>query len=162
MLSQIPPDWELAKKHGKATLAYHSSKCLDLYDTERDDFCHCCKRHVPSKGEFYPLNDNLILGGLGEGFPIVFQLMKYLNYILFGQLIFYFVPAIALITSAVNKYKEDAGDLDTLGLYSFGALVIYTDPDNLLLFDDRHSYIIGYCFGITAGLIISFFCIKLL
>ena len=160
MLYQSPPDWELAKKHGKASLAYQSSKCLDIYDTERDDFCHCCKRHIPSKDELYSLNDNLILGELGEGFPIVFQLMKYLNYILLGQMIFYFVPAIVLITSAVNKYGEDTSDLDTLGLYSFGALVIYTDPDNLLLFDDRHYYIIGYCFGITAGLIISFFCIK--
>ena len=43
MLSKIPPDWDLAEKHGLANLAYDPSKCTDPYDMDSDKFCHCCQ-----------------------------------------------------------------------------------------------------------------------
>ena len=42
MLNKIPPIWEDAEKHGKANLAYDPSKCEDIYDPDKENFCHCC------------------------------------------------------------------------------------------------------------------------
>ena len=69
------------------------------------------------------------MGELGEGFPILFQLMKYINMLLFTMIIFFFIPAIALIAAAVNHYGADkTKDEDPLALYSFGAFLKYMDP----------------------------------
>ena len=72
ILNRIPPIWEDAEKYGKANLAYDPSKCTLNYSPDSEKFCHACHLYVPEEDDFYSLWDNLILGELGEGFPITF------------------------------------------------------------------------------------------
>ena len=163
MLNKIPPDWDLAERHGLATLAYDPSKCTDPYDMNSDQFCHCCQHQVPGEDDFYPLDDNLILGELGDGFPILFQLMKYLNWMLFFMIIFFFIPAIALIAAAVNHFgTENTNAEEKIALYSFGAFLKYMEPDNLVEFKPREGYIIGYCIGLAVGILVTFIFIQII
>ena len=96
-LNQIPPDWDLAEKHGKANLAYDLSQCSEPYNANSDNFCHCCQKQIPDQSMFYPLGDNYILGELGEGYPVLFQLMKYLNWLLLLMMLTFFIPVIIVI-----------------------------------------------------------------
>ena len=82
---------------------------------------------------------------------------------LFAMFIFFFIPAIALISAAVNKYPDDktSGE-DKLALYSFGALLKYMDPDNLVQFEARQDYIIGYCVGLAIGVFVIFIFIQII
>lgn len=163
MLAKIPPDWDLAEKYGLANLAYDPSKCTDPYDMKSDKFCHFSQRQIPGEEDFYPLDDNYVLGELGEGFPILFQLMKYLNWMLFAMLIFFFIPAIALIAAAVSHFGAKKTDSeDKLALYSFGALLKYMDPENLVQFEERESYIIGYCVGLALGIFVVFVFVQII
>lgn len=88
--------------------------------------------------------------------------MKYLNWMLFTLIIFFFIPAIALIASAVNKYGDKAKGEEPLSLYSFGALLKYMDTDNLVTFDSREDYIIGYCVGLAFGICVTFIFIQII
>lgn len=106
LLNKIPPDWDVAENYGKANLAYDPSKCTDAYDMNSDKFCHCSQRQIPTEDDFYPLWNNFVLGELGEGFPILFQLMKYINWLLFLLMFIFFIPAIAMISSALSKYGD--------------------------------------------------------
>jgi len=45
---------------------------------------------------------------------------------------------------------------EKLSLYSFGALLKYMDPENLVVFEEREDYIIGYCVVLFVGVIITF------
>ena len=137
MLSKIPPDWDLAEKHGRANLAYDPTKCTDAYDMNSDKFCHCCQRQIPTDNDFYPLDDNFNLGELGEGFPVLFQLMKYLNLLLLFLFVVFFIPTIYLISSAVNKYGDKTVNEENLTLFSFGAFLKYMEPSNLHVFSER-------------------------
>jgi len=127
-----------------------------------DKFCHCCQHQIPTDEEFYPLDDNFILGELGEGFPILFQLMYYMNWLLFVLIIFFFIPAIALITMAVKKYGDKVTTEEPLSLYSFGAMLKFMDPDNLVVFGERQDYIIGYCVGLAFGICVTFIFIQVI
>lgn len=46
------------------------------------------------------------LGELGEGFPILFRLMYYINCLLFLILVFFFLPAMYTIDKAIVKYGD--------------------------------------------------------
>ena len=72
LLNHIPPDWEVAERYGRATLAADPSKLTEAYDPNSDKFCHCSQHQIPTDDDLFPLNDNMILGDLGEGFPILF------------------------------------------------------------------------------------------
>lgn len=156
ILNKIPPDWDAAEKYGLANLAYDPSKCTDLYNKESDKFCHCSQQQIPTDEDFYPLCDNFILGELGEGFPILFQLMWYINCLLFLLIFIFFFPTIGLISSAVSKFGDKTAVEEKLSLYSFGALLKYMDPENLVVFKERQDYIIGYCVCLFFGVLITF------
>jgi hypothetical protein len=40
-LSQMPPNWELAEKHGRANLCIHSSETVVNFD-DPSSYCQCC------------------------------------------------------------------------------------------------------------------------
>lgn len=128
------------------------------------NFCHCCQRQIPNMDEdLYSLWNNLDLGELGEGFPILFQLMKYINWTLLLMIIFYFIPAIALISASVNHYgKDKTKNFEPLTLYSFGAFLKFMNPNNLVQFDDRENYIIGYCVGLALGIVVTFIIVQII
>jgi len=102
------------------------------------------------------------LGELGEGFPILFQLMKYINWLLFLLMFIFFIPTIGLIGSAVAKFGNKADKEEKLSLYSFGALLKYMDPNNLVVFKERQDYIIGYCVCLFFGVLITFIFIQVI
>lgn len=106
--------------------------------------------------------DNLVLGELGEGFPILFQLMKYLNWMIFILMFIFFIPTISLIGSALNKYGDKTTIEEKLSLYSFGALLKYMDPQNLVVFQERQDYIIGYCLVLAVSVVITFLAIQII
>jgi hypothetical protein len=155
MLAKIPPDWVIAENHGRANLACDPSKLNEVYDMNSDKFCHCCQHQIPGEEDFYPLDDNMVLGELGEGFPILFQLMKYINIVLFFAFLFFFVPAIVLIRKAIGKYGDKTAGEEPLSLHSFGAFLKYMDPGTLVIYSERSDYIIYYCMGMAAGIIVT-------
>jgi len=70
--NKSPPDFDLAKKHGKAKKVY---KPIEKEDEIREA-CPCCQ--LPLKGEQIPLSANLSeLYHLGSGYPLYFQFIKY-------------------------------------------------------------------------------------
>lgn len=102
------------------------------------------------------------MGELGEGFPILFQLMKYINWMLFLLMFIYFIPCIGMIASAVNRYGDKANKEEPLSMYSFGAMLKFMDPDNLVVFDEREHFIIGYCCVLAFGILVTFFFVQVI
>ena len=51
---------------------------------------------------------------------------------------------------------------EKLSLYSFGALLKYMDPENLVVFEEREDYIIGYCVVLFVGVLITFIFIQVI
>lgn len=82
-LTERPPDWEKAEMHGKATKIYDRANVVFEKFTKTGDRCSCCNRYIPEDSDKYALCDTDSLRSLGEGFPIFFELMKYIIYLLF-------------------------------------------------------------------------------
>jgi hypothetical protein len=70
----------------------------------------------------------MVLGDLGEGFPITFQLMKYINYLMLFLTLIFTIPAIGLVAKSVIDYGERVNGDEPLSMYSFGGLLKCTDP----------------------------------
>jgi hypothetical protein len=81
--------------------------------------------------------------------------MKYLNFLLGLLFIIFFIPTIYLITKAVDKYGDKTKTAENLTLYSFGAFLKYMDPNNLVVFEERQDYILGYCFVLFFGIMVT-------
>ena len=123
-LSQMPPDWELAKAHGKANLVVNSSETeIDFENPET--FCRCCQLPIPNDENLYPLCvDNTDLGDLGPGFPLFFIFMKYLAFYLFILTIIFFLPMAYLIYSSMSELTSNLAPYDSeFALFSLGALI---------------------------------------
>lgn len=106
-MNTIPPNWELAEEHGMANLAIDASKTNKPYSD--DTHCLCCQKEIPTEDHFYSLfgsGSNTQLGELGEGFPILFQLMKYLTYLLLFFTVIFFIPVSFMIGKMINANKE--------------------------------------------------------
>ena len=71
-LNKIPPNWDDAEKHGKSSLVFDLTKSNEVYSPDAENFCHCCQSQIPTDEDLFPLDDNMCLGDLGEGFPILF------------------------------------------------------------------------------------------
>ena len=161
-MNQIPPNWELAVKHGKANLAVDASKTtLPYSDTTH---CVCCQRQYPTEDDFYPLfgsGANTRLGELGEGFPILFQLMKYLTYLMVFFTIFFFIPVtlmIAKIMNANDKMKDKIKQQSPLTVFSFGSFLKFSNPQGkeLVNVDDRKELIQGYLVVVMLSIFVMF------
>ena len=82
--------------------------------------------------------------------------MKYINCLLVLLMLVFFIPAIGLIAGALSKYGDKTKTEEPLSLYSFGALLKYMDPDNLVVFEERQDFIIGYCVCLAFGIVVTF------
>lgn len=72
--AQVPPDWDAAEKHGRASGAYRMvATKLDLSD--ENSFCLCCQQPLPSEEQkFGCCTSNIEFGDLGAtGFPLFFE-----------------------------------------------------------------------------------------
>ena len=69
---QIPPDWDKAKKYGKANMCVNNASTkLDLNDPST--FCPYSKLPYADDEDLYSITvDNDKLGEIGEGFPVLF------------------------------------------------------------------------------------------
>lgn len=146
-LMQIPPDWEMAEKHGRANLCVNSAlTTLDLHNP--DSFCPCCQMPYPSEGDeqfFSILDDNEKLGDLGEGFPVFFYLIKYMTWLMFILSIIYFCPTIYFMLQAYERVKSKMTAQDEpLSMFSLGVFVKYskdTKSTELSVFQKQEEFI---------------------
>jgi len=99
-LNQIPPNWEKAEAHAKANLVIDDTKTtLNLNDKE--SYCVCCQMPYPKDEDFFPLCcDNLVLGALGSGYPLFFELIKYVGYLMIILSVVYFGPCAYMMYDA--------------------------------------------------------------
>ena len=91
-LQQIPPDWEAARKHGRANLVVDSSK-TKIDPSKPETFCKCCQLPYPEDEDYFPFFVPVTeLGVLGPGYPLFFLFMKYIIFYLMFITIIYFCP----------------------------------------------------------------------
>lgn len=136
---------------------------MDPYDPDSDAFCHCSQRHIPTDDDFYDLWDNMVLGDLGEGFPLLFQLMKYINWLLFWLCIIYFIPTASIINNTINKLGDNVKNDEKLSMFSFGAMLKCVEPERIVDFPERSDFINNYCvvmFIAVAATMIMITCIR--
>lgn len=103
--TNIPPDFSLATLHA-VLLRQKARRVLRLKDKFQEDgetladFCPCC--HYPHEGQQFPLLcEPKDLAELGEGFPLYFDLAKWLHVLLLATL------AIAGAYSLYCNYTEN-------------------------------------------------------
>ena len=106
-LSQIPPDWDAAEAHANANrVVDRSTVKLDV--NNKDSFCKCCQMTFPTEDNLYSIcADNIDLGELGPGFPLFFEFVKYLCYLMLVLTIVYFLPCAYLIYEAWKNIKNE-------------------------------------------------------
>ncbi len=74
--SKIPPNFELAQKHGQAKRVYQKQK-----ENAHDEICPCC--HLPNQGKPIPLCGELSkIYHLGSGYSLYFTFIKYSIFLL--------------------------------------------------------------------------------
>ena len=89
----------------------------------------------PKDEHYYPVCvDNLDLGAMGPGFPLFFELMKMIGYLMFCLTVIYFLPCAFMMYDALKEIKDDLAPGDSvMSLFSFGAFVHHVD-------DEKYSY----------------------
>ena len=143
-LSQFPPDWEKAEEHGLANLCVDPSKTeLDLQNAE--SYCVCCHMPNPKDDQWFEICcDNMDLGAMGPGFPLYFELIKKIGFLMLFLTIIYFLPAAYMMYDAYNDLKGNLKPGDSIiGLFSFGAFVQYLGEEGYEFLDHgkRKTYI---------------------
>ena len=122
-LLKTPPDWDVAEKHARANMVHSNSHIC----RNEDNICKCCQLSYPDedgKDLFKIVVDNDKLIDLGPGFPLYFQFMKYLCYLLVFQSLAYFIPAFVFMNLEFSEFKYDLEkDESAIGLFSLGALL---------------------------------------
>lgn len=71
-------------------------------------------------------------------------------------MITFFIPAIVFIQIAVDNYGDAAVQEEKISLYSFGALIKYSDPLKYIKFEQRDDFILAYCGLLTFTIIVTF------
>lgn len=105
-LSQIPPDWDAAEAHANANRVVDRST-IKLDVNNEESFCKCCQMTFPTEDNLYSIcADNIELGELGPGFPLFFEFVKYLCYLMFVLTIVYFLPCAYLIYEAWKNIEN--------------------------------------------------------
>lgn len=113
-------------------------------DEDEDDpgftHCPCCDFPYPQPEHFYHLCiDNIDLGELGPGLPLMFEFIKYCGFMLAVLTLFYFVPAISMIGLSFEDITV-AGKQNNLSLFSFGALVTQAKTEDEILEEKLAKY----------------------
>ena len=97
------------------------------------------------------------LGFLGEGFPILFELIKYIIILLTVLTIFFFVPSSGIIGGALSKCGDKVDDDEPLSAFSFGAFLKCTETEErFVYYEERESYIFAYCLILFFATMIAF------
>ena len=85
----------MAEKHARANLVVDSSRTV-LKAEDPDSYCPCCQMpYIEDEHRYALCTSNMDLGEMGPGFPLFFQLVKYLGGLMFLLTLFYFLPSAA-------------------------------------------------------------------
>ena len=123
-LMQIPPDWDKAEAHGRANLVIDGSK-TELKLDDKESYCICCQMVYPEDEHYFPVcSDNMDLGSMGPGYPLFFELIKFVGFLMLILTIINFLPFAFLMYRSYQEMKDDLKPSDSvLALFSFGAFV---------------------------------------
>jgi len=96
----VPPNFKYSRIHGQCRRVLQLQAKFDEDNESLEDYCPCC--NYPIEGEQFPmLCDIRRLNELGEGFPLYYDMVKFMVLILASSLL------LAGIYSLVKNYKED-------------------------------------------------------
>ena len=88
----------------------------------------------PDKNAFFPICcDNTELGSLGPGYPLLFDLMRRVAWLMFWLTIIYFIPCVLMILDATKDVNFKKGDLNPIGIFSSGAFVKTLSTNNKVI-----------------------------
>ena len=114
---------------------------------------------IPSKGDFYKLCvNNTELGSLGPGFPLFFEFIKYVSYLMLLLTIVFFVPAEVLISKSYKEYTGKLKNDDSIvSLWSFGAFIQYVGEKDytFLNVEQREKYVYGISILIIISVVVA-------
>ena len=104
-LCQIPPDWEKAEAHARANLVVDSAMTeIDL--SKENSYCICCQMPLPEDEHFFPLcTDNTNLGIMGPGYPLFFEFIKSVGFLMLILTLIFFIPCAVLMYDAYKDLK---------------------------------------------------------
>ena len=89
------------------------------------------------------------LGSLGPGFPLFFEFIKYVSYLMLLLTIVFFVPAEAMIYQSYKEYKGKLKNDDSiLSLWSFGAFIQYVGEKDYAFLNTTQREKFVYAIGI--------------
>ena len=158
-LNTIPPNWEKAELHATANLVLDGSKTT-LNASDKESFCLCCHMPYPEDEHYFPLCvDNLDLGAMGPGYPLFFEFMKMVGYLMTLLTIVYFLPCAFMMYDAYKEIKDDLAPGDSvISLFSFGAFVHHVDDEkySYLDFEKRKKYVGVVATLVLVSIILSF------
>lgn len=137
-LNQIPPNWEMAEKHGTANLAAINGQRTTLNLGDKDSYCPCCNMPYPTEDDhWYSLCcDNMELGSMGSGYPLFFEFQKLVGYLMGILTLIYFAPIAYMIYDAIRDFKGNLKPDDSkISLFSIGAFIMYVGDKNYSFLD---------------------------
>ena len=92
---------------------------------KKDDYCICCNLPYPDGENYKSVTcKNSELGEMGPGFPLYFELIKKIGWLMLFLTIFYALPSAIMIYLSIEKIKEGLTEEDSkVALFSFGSYV---------------------------------------
>ena len=110
MLMQMPPDWDLAERHGASCCVVDRAAILVAEGKGGDNKCKCCQQVVPEADQLYPLcGDNIDMGEMGAGYPLFFEFLRYCCYLLLLLFVVYFLPTAAILAGEYQDILDKNG-----------------------------------------------------
>lgn len=96
----VPPNFNYSRIHGKSRRVLQLQAKFEEDNESLEDYCPCC--NYPIEGEQFPLFcDIKRLNELGQGFPLYYDMVKFLIFMLVTALL------LAGVYNLVKNYKED-------------------------------------------------------
>jgi hypothetical protein len=128
-LSNFPPDWDAAEKHGRAMIACKTLTTMADF-SDPDSFDLASLQPVPTDEQRFStcFDTNEAFGEMGSiGIPLFFEFNKCLSSMFCCTAIFYFLPMVALIGTVYSQvYDKLPKDSSSIGLVSIG--IFLYDP----------------------------------
>lgn len=127
MLDRVPPDFDLAKRHGEASKIKNFYDPHDVKGTEEGLVCECCGMPTFKMVPKYGMCSNTSkLDALGSGFPLFYSFKKYTLYmfIVMFILVGIYTLIISVSKSDAKYWIDDNEDPPLIVRSSLGALGI--------------------------------------
>jgi len=151
-------DWEAAEKHALANLVVNAQE-LKLNLEDKSTYCICCHMPFPEEQHFFSVCvDNKMLGCMGPGYPLFFEFMKSIGWLMLILSLINFLPQSYMMYDSYIELKDNLEPEDSIiALFSFGAFVQHVGDSNFeyLQFDKRRGYILASAAIMTFSVVVS-------